>query len=167
MDWEEKISKKCNEYRNNKIAVIHKVPTEIKMIRKYDPILHKSSIVNAFPVEESKFVDYVGVFKGAAIAIEAKKTDNKTNFPFKNIKQSQFTFFTDWISCGGIGYYLFYFKTLNLYYLVSAKNIQNSKKSLNRQSIPVKWFQDKNNTIQLDENLNFLEYIEKDIKDGN
>lgn len=159
LDWESKITKKLEEYRKQGVAVIHKVPTEIKMIRKFNPNTKRSQIVNAFPVEESKFVDYVGVYKNKPIAIEAKKCDLKTRFPFDNIKSTQFTFFKDWQNCGGIGYYLIWFKLLNEYYLITANKIQEARNTLDRESIPIDWFRDANNTILLDKNLDFLQYI--------
>ena len=159
LDWESKISKKLEQYRQDGLAVIHKVPTEFKLIRKYNPKLHKSMVVNAFPVSESKFVDYVGVFSSQPIAIEAKQTNNKTSFPFSNIKDTQYKFFEDWINCGGLGYYLIHFKENQLIYWIHADKIQEARDTLDRKSIPLSWFQDKNNAIQLDDKLNFLECI--------
>jgi recombination protein U len=158
LDWEDKINKKLEEYREQGIAVIHKVPTEIKMIRIFNPKLKRSQIVNAFPVEESKFVDYVGVYNKKPIAIEAKKCDSKTSFPFSNIKDTQYKFFKDWIDCGGLGYYLIWFKTLDKAFLITSDKIQEAKDTLTRKSIPIAWF-NKDNVILLDKDLDFLKYI--------
>lgn len=159
LDFEDMISKKLGEYRKQGLAVIHKVPTEMKMIRAFNPKTKKNQIVNAFPVEGSKFVDYVGLAKGKPIALEAKKTDLKTRFPFANIKDTQYQFFKDWEKCGGLGYYLIWFKELKRTFLIKASKIQEAKDGLDRESIPLEWFEDKENAIELDSELEFLGYI--------
>jgi recombination protein U len=132
------------------------------MIRKFNNTTHKSTIVNAFPVKQSKFVDFVGCSKTKPIAIEAKKTDLKTRFPFVNIEDTQYEFFKDWIACGGLGYYLIWFKKLDKTYLIKSSKIQEAKDTLERESIPIEWFQDTNNTIELGEDLEFIQYILKE-----
>ena len=151
MDWEKKINNKCQEYMRNGQAVIFKLPTEWQVQR------NGKRIVSAFPKCKS-LVDYFGCLKdGRAIAIEAKRTTNKTSFPFDNIKEHQFKFFEEWYKISDLGYFLIWFKTQDRKFLVKSIDILEARKTLDRKSIPFDWFV--KNAIELDNKLNFLENI--------
>ena len=51
--------------------------------------------------DDTDFVDFCGVSNGKAICFELKSTENKTSFPFANIKKSQINNFTPKISREG------------------------------------------------------------------
>ena len=154
-DFEKLIESKCKEYKKNNIAIIEKIPTDWVVIRKYDPIKKISNIAMAYPREQS-ICDYLGSYKGKAIALEAKKTDNKTSFPFSNIKEHQINFLKQWCDNGSLGYYIIWFKELNKTFLVKSTDMQNAIDTLGRKSAPIDWFD--NNGILLDEDMNFIEH---------
>ena len=155
LKFEEKIQHKCDELRKNKVALLSKVPTEWKVVRR------GAYIVKAFTVAESRFVDFVGCNnKGQAIGIEAKETSNKTSFPFGNIKESQFSFFGLWCGLGAIGYYIVHFKEHEKVFLVKATDLEEIKDTIGRKSVPYKMFCEDDRFIELDyEKLNFEDYI--------
>lgn len=163
MDFEKIITNKIKVYIKNKRAYIIKVPTDWCVTRKYNPRKKKTEIVTAFP-REASISDYLGVLSsGQAVAIETKRvSSNSKRFPFDNIKPNQYTFFDEWIKCGGIGYYLIWFKEINKCYLIESNKVQNAKNTIGRKSIPIDWFNDKNNAIEINE-FNFLEEIERQV----
>ena len=132
MKLEKIIEDKCNEYIKNNIAYIYKLPTDWVVIRK------GKNIVTAYPKKKST-IDFMGSYKGQAVAIETKSTDNKTSFPFSNIAEHQWDFFKKWTTQAK-GYYIVWFKELDEMYLVDAITMQNAKDTLDRKSAPHDWF---------------------------
>lgn len=154
LSFEQSIQTKLDELDAAGIARISKVPTEWKVIR------NGAKIVSAFPVSESRFVDFIGVYNGTAIAIESKETKEKNRFPFSNIKQSQIDFLNSWHQCGGKGYYLIRFSTHNKIYMVHSQKMHECINNIGRKSAPLQWFEDTNNAVEVDEEqMNFIEHI--------
>ena len=145
---------KCDELKEKGIALINKVPTEFKVIR------NGARIVSAFPVEESKFVDFIGIHNGVAVAIELKETKEAKRFPFQNIKQTQIDFLNKWWELGGKGYYLIRFETNKKVFLIDSNKMHECMENIGRKSISY------NDCISLDEfieidykELNFTDFI--------
>lgn len=158
MDLENMITNQCQKYWDTGVAHIKKIPTDWVVIRKYIPSKKRTEIVTAFPKEKST-VDHMGEYGIRSIAIEAKQTNNKTSFPFNNIKDHQWEFFKDW---RGLGYYIIWFKELNRYFLVKAEDFQVAKDTLDRKSAPLDWFEDY--AVEMD-GVDFIKYIEEDVND--
>lgn len=155
MKFESLIQKKCDELKKNGVALISKVPTEFKMIRGVG-----GKVTSAYPVSESKFVDFVGVMNNKAIAIEAKETKNKTNFPFSNIKESQIRFLDLWEELGGLGYYIIRFVENKKVFLIQSNIMNNCIRNIGRKSAPYNWFLETDGVVELDyKKLNFEEHI--------
>lgn len=151
--WEDKIIKKCLEYRKQNKALIIKIPTEFTILRR------GAKIVSAFPREKA-FLDFVGVLEnGKTIFIEAKSTANKTSFPLSMIKEHQFDLCNEIRKYTDICYYLIYFKELKKTYLVHSEDIEMFRQTETRKSLPIKWLDE--HGVTLDDNLDFLNYIYK------
>ena len=151
--FEQRIQCVCDDLRTQKIAILSKVPTEWKVMRGVG-----GKISCAFPVSESKFVDYIGVYRGRSISIEAKTCANKTSFPLNNIKDTQYQYFIDYDNMGGFGYYIIEMREHKEIFLLKSMQIEEFRKSNERKSIPYKWLKD--NGILLDyKTINFIEYI--------
>ena len=146
MKLEGLIENRCKKYIKEGIAYIYKLPTDFTVIRK------GAHIVSAFPKKKST-IDFMGSYKGLAVAIETKSTNNKTSFPFSNIAPHQLKFFKDWCK-ESKGYYIVWFKTLEEMYLVEAMNMQNAIDTLDRKSAPYSWFVE--NGIRIDDDLDFI-----------
>lgn len=154
MKFEALIENKCEELQKRKIALIHKVPTEFKLIR------NGARIVSGFPVSESRFVDFVGIANNKGIAIEAKETKNKTSFPFDNIKDTQIEFLRLWAELGGLGYYIIRFTTNEKVFFIPSDILHNCIENIGRKSAPYDWFLETEGVIELDyEKVNFEDYI--------
>ena len=151
--WEEKIIKKCIEYRKLNKALIIKIPTEFTILRR------GAKIVSAFPREKA-FLDFVGVLSnGNTIFIEAKSKDNKTSFPLSMIKEHQFDLCNEIRNYTDMCYYLIYFKELKKTYFVNSEKVEMFRQTETRKSLPIKWLDE--HGITLDDNLDFLNYIIK------
>lgn len=154
LKFEALIQEKCDELKEQGIALISKVPTEWKVIR------NGFKIISAFPVAESKFVDFVGIHNGLAVAIEAKETKEENRFPFSNIKDSQIEFLKRWGELGGKGYYLIRFSTHNKVFLVDSTTMHDCIENVGRKSAPYGWFEETDSVVEIDANtLNFIEFI--------
>lgn len=152
LKFEARVEKKCQEYHDKELALIHKVPTEFKIIR------NGATIVKAFPVAKSNFVDFLGICNGNPISIECKETKNKTSFPLSNISDYQLKFIDQWIELGGKAFLLLNFEIHKKVFLVEGRKLLDYIDGLDAKSIKYEWFLE--NTIHLDEDLEFLEYIE-------
>lgn len=154
LKFENQIQKKCEKLKDQGIALINKVPTEFKMLRA------GGKVISAFPVSQSRFVDFVGIIKGYAVGIEAKETKEETRFPFDNIKDTQIKFLNDWIKLGGKGYYIIRFETHKRVFLVEASVMHSCIENIGRKSAPFSWFEETDEVIELDyKKLNFEEYV--------
>lgn len=154
LKFEALIQAKCDELKEQGIALISKVPTEWKVIR------NGFKIISAFPVSESKFVDFVGVHNGIAVAIEAKETKEEKRFPFSNIKSSQIEFLKRWEQLGGKGYYLIRFLSYDEVFLVDSKVMHDCIENIGRKSAPYQWFKETDSVIRIDsKDLNFIDFI--------
>lgn len=160
LDFESLIENKCQELEDREIAIIHKVPTEWKVKRRYNPQKKRTEIFNAFPVAESKFVDFIGAIYNKPIAIEAKETKEEKRFDFKNIKDTQIEFLKLWSKLGNQGYYIIRFTEHKEVYLVKSEIMHDWIDNLGRKSVPYEILKSTKDVILLDyKNLNFEEYI--------
>lgn len=155
LKFEERVQKKCDELKEKRIALISKVPTEFKMIRGAG-----GKVVSAYPVSESRFVDFIGILNTYPIAIECKETKNTTSFPFSNIKESQIEFLELWEGLSGVGYYLLHFTELKEVWLIPSGLMHDWISNIGRKSVPHQTIVDEEFTILLDyDKLNFEDYI--------
>lgn len=106
--FEEIINHVNQVYKSKGISLIQKLATPMKPIRR------GSKIVSAY-YEEKSTLDYLGTYRGKAIAFDAKETENKNNFPLRNIKDHQVRFMQEWEKHGGIAFLLINFKDKGKY----------------------------------------------------
>ncbi|WP_125003753.1 Holliday junction resolvase RecU [Clostridium tagluense] len=158
LDFEDIIKKKADAYKKDGRAYIYKIPTEFSIIR------NGARIVSAFPKQKS-ICDFIGTLQcGQAITVEAKSVASSvTSFPFANIGDHQFEFFKVWEQCGGLGYYLIWFKEIDKCYLITSEKMQETKDTIGRKSIPLAWFSDIGNATEVID-FEFIEHIEKNYK---
>lgn len=108
---EELINLTNEKYRDQKLALIQKVPTPITPIE-----MDKSSghITLAY-FDKKSTVDYIGVVQGVAVCFDAKECAVET-FSLQNIHEHQVLFMRDFEAQEGVAFMLIYFKGLNKYY---------------------------------------------------
>ena len=103
---------------------------------------------------------FCGVYNGKPICFELKSTENKTSFPFGNIKNSQIEFFNKWVECGGIGYYLIRFAVHSKVFMINAMDMHDIINNIDRKSVKYDYCLEDERFIELNyDNLNFEDYI--------
>ncbi|CUB53353.1 Holliday junction resolvase RecU [Bacillus subtilis] len=121
-------------YQQKNLALIKKQPTPIKVLKTKGVHILKGVYI------QKGTVDYEGIYKGRAIAFEAKSTTNSTNFPLRNIPNHQLIYLQQAESMGALCFFLLEFRTLSRVYLVPFYIIQTYvNKALQgyRKSIPL------------------------------
>ncbi len=155
LGFEDEINKSNEYYLSKGIAVIHKKPTPIKIV-KVD-YSRGAKITEAF-FQEPSTTDYNGIYKGRYIDFEAKSTHSKTSFPLKNIPIQQIDHLNAVLSLGAIAFFLIEIVPLNKAYLLPASYVCSFYKEKPRESIPVKDIQE--NGFELIEKYNpRLDYL--------
>lgn len=160
MDLEEIINKTNAYYLDNNIAIIHKKPTPIKVIKvEYENNAH---IVDAY-FKNPSTTDYNGVYKGKYIDFEAKETRNKTSFPFSNISEHQVNHLKSIIEHNGVAFLIisFYFKQ-EIYFL-DARILIEYYYEKERKSIPYEIIKDQGHLLkqQFFGLINYLDIIDE------
>lgn len=165
MDFEALINESNSYYLNNDIAVIHKKPTPVQIVKVDYPQRAKAVITEAYYKTPST-TDYNGIYKGKYIDFEAKESHNKTAFPLANIHPHQIEHLKRIIAHGGIGFFIFYWQYYNKYYILDFNIVLKYwENSLNdgRKSIPYQEFLDNGYLIQEGylPRLNYLKVIDE------
>ncbi len=165
MDLEQMINESNTYYLNNDIAVIHKKPTPVQIVKVDYPVRSKAVITEAYYKTPST-TDYNGIYKGKYIDFEAKENHNKTAFPLANIHPHQMEHLKSIIKHGGIGFMIFYWSHYNEYYVMPFDIILkywNDSYIGGRKSIPYEVF--KNHGYIIKEGylprLNYLKVIDE------
>lgn len=109
------------QYRKQKIALIHKRPTPIKALKT------KGCKVLSGVFESKSTVDYDGVYKGKAIYFEAKSTREKTRFDLSNISDHQMDHLEEAEGNGAICFFLIEFSAHQETYFVPFSLIKHYK----------------------------------------
>ncbi len=142
MDLEEIINESNDFYLANDIAIIHKKPTPVQIVKVDYPARNKAVITEAYYKVPST-TDYNGIYKGKYIDFEAKENHNKTAFPLANIHPHQIEHLRKIIKHGGIGFLIVAWSLYDEYYLLPFEVCDEYwTNSLNdgRKSIPYEAF---------------------------
>ena len=144
MNLEDSINLTNNYYLENNIAVIHKKPTPIQII-KLDS--KKGRIVDAF-FKSPSTTDYNGIYNGKYVDFEAKETQSKTSFPLANIGKHQVEHLKKVKEQGAIAFVIISFSKLDEVYLLDANYIVACYTNLERKSIPYDYIKKHGHLIQ-------------------
>ncbi|PFD35017.1 Holliday junction resolvase RecU [Bacillus thuringiensis] len=121
-------------YQRGGVALINKRPTPVKVIKS-----RGSQVINGF-YEAKSTVDYDGVYKGRAVAFEAKSTEKDKRFDLKNIAQHQLDYLEKAEKMGAICFFLIEFSKDNSVFAVPLSVIQSyvrmSHQPKGKKSIP-------------------------------
>ena len=117
MDLEQAINESNTYYLNNDIAVIHKKPTPVQIVKVNYPSRNKAVITEAYYKTPST-TDYNGIYKGKYIDFDAKENHNKTAFPLANVSAHQVEHLRKVQAHGGIAFLLVAWNMYDEYYLL-------------------------------------------------
>ena len=160
MSLEEDINLSNAYYLEQGIALIHKRPTPINIV-KVD-YSHGARITDAY-FEKQSTTDYNGVYKGKYIDFEAKNTKSNTAFPLSNISEHQIVHLKNVLKQGGIAFFIISFQLKNEIYLLDASYVIDFYEHGARKSIPYEVFQKEAKLIRQDytPRLHYIEAVDE------
>ncbi|WP_047980069.1 Holliday junction resolvase RecU [Ornithinibacillus contaminans] len=138
MTLEEDINLTNQYYLDTNLAVIHKKPTPVQIVKVNYPSRSAAVITEAY-FKQASTTDYNGIYRNRYIDFEAKETKNKTSFPLANVHEHQINHMKSIVDHGGICFMIIRFAVLNeTYYLQADKLFKHwyEKQRDGRKSIP-------------------------------
>ena len=124
MKFEEMINETNRYYLANDVAIIHKKPIPIQIV-KVDYPSRQGAVIKEAYYKVPSTTDYNGIYQGMHIDFEAKETNNKTSFPIKNIHPHQIDHLVKIAEHGGIAFVLIHFQVHDEIYLLEAKKLKS------------------------------------------
>ena len=124
MSFENMINETNEYYLHNNIAIIHKKPIPIQIV-KVDYPSRSGAVIKEAYYKVPSTTDYNGIYKGKHIDFEAKETNNKTSFPLSNVHSHQIEHLITIETHGGISFLLILFKVLDEIYLLETKYLKD------------------------------------------
>lgn len=117
MLFENSLNLSNDYYLTHNIAIIHKKPTPVQVVRVDYPSRTRARISEAYYKQPST-TDYNGIYRGKYIDYEAKETVN-LSFSFKHIFEHQLLHLAKINEHGGIAFVIIYFKKVNEIYIIN------------------------------------------------
>lgn len=142
-DFETEINESNDYYRLKQIAVVHKKPTPVQIVKVDYPARNKAKIVEAYYKTPST-TDYNGIYKEKYIDFEAKSC-RELNFSFERIYDHQIRHLEQIDKMGGISFLIIEFSSIDEVYILPAKQlVEKYEESLKggRKSIPYDYIKD-------------------------
>lgn len=140
---EDQLNETNQYYLSRNIAVIHKKPVPIQVVKVNYPHRSAAVITEAYYRTPST-TDFNGVWNGKYIDFEAKETKNKTSFPLQNLHDHQVEHMKNVYHQNGIPFLIIRFSTLNRYFIVPYEMMiekWDRMKNGGRKSIALKEFE--------------------------
>ena len=140
MTLEADINQTNTFYLDNGIAIIHKKPTPVQVVKVSYPSRNKAKIVEAYYKTPST-TDYNGIYKGKYLDFDCKETNQKTSLPLSNIHKHQQQHLKNVHLQGGFAFLIVHFKRHQKYFLMPYTVLQPYfDQEIKRQSIPYEVF---------------------------
>ncbi|MFZ2668990.1 MAG: Holliday junction resolvase RecU [Streptococcus suis] len=168
MSFESAINESNAYYLAHGLAVIHKKPTPVQIVKVDYPKRSRAKIVEAY-FRQASTTDYSGVFKGHYIDFEAKETRQKKSMPLKNFHAHQIEHMRQVVEQGGICFVLLHFSTLKETYLLPAIHLIHYYHSdQGTKSMPLTYIREFGYVVEMNSfpSLPYLSVIEKKLLGG-
>ena len=168
MSFEKMINESNSYYLSRGLAVIHKKPTPIQIVKVDYPHRSRAKIVEAY-FRQASTTDYSGVYKGHYIDFEAKETRQKKSMPMKNFHSHQIEHMEAVLEQKGICFVLLHFSSLRETYLLPASYlIEFYKIDKGGKSMPLTYIQEHGYPIEMQQlpSIPYLEIIEQKLLGG-
>ena len=168
MSFEKMINESNSYYLSRGLAVIHKKPTPIQIVKVDYPHRSRAKIVEAY-FRQASTTDYSGVSKGHYIDFEAKETRQKKSMPMKNFHSHQIEHMEAVLEQKGICFVLLHFSSLRETYLLPASYlIEFYKIDKGGKSMPLTYIQEHGYPIEMQQlpSIPYLEIIEQKLLGG-
>lgn len=122
MNFEAEINATNEYYLMHGLAVIHKKPTPVQIVKVDYPKRSRAKITEAY-FRQASTTDYSGVYQGRYLDFEAKETQNKMSFPLKNFHEHQIVHMENVLKQEGIAFVLLHFSALSRTFLLKASDL--------------------------------------------
>ncbi|QNQ80412.1 Holliday junction resolvase RecU [Lactobacillus sp. PV034] len=167
MSLEQQINESNKYYLTQNIAVVHKKPTPIQIVKVDYPKRSRAVIKEAY-FRQASTTDYNGVYKGRYLDFEAKETRNRTAFPLKNFHEHQITHLDQCLQQNGICFTIIRFVSLNKYFITPASFIIKAWNDKAKKSLTLKEIEHNSYEIKsgFRPTLPYLDIVDKFIQDG-
>lgn len=142
MNLEFEINESNSYYLKEDIAVIHKKPTPITIV-KVDYKSRIDAVIKEAYFKTPSTTDYNGIYRGRYIDFEAKETTKTQYFPLANIHKHQIEHLMKIQKQGGIGFLIIRFSKLNKTFYLDIKDFLFFLNQEKRKSIPLSFFEKK------------------------
>lgn len=161
---EEAINMTNERYRQEKLALVQKIPTPITPI-EFDK---QSRHITLAYFEQKSTVDYIGNVQGIPVCFDAKECATDT-FPLQNIHEHQIKFMEDFERQQGIAFLIIYFSRRDEYYYVPYKDVRyfwdraagGGRKSFRIEELDSKYMIKVTNQIF----IHYLDTVNKDLSE--
>lgn len=141
MTLEQQINESNKYYLQEEIAVVHKKPTPVQIVKVDYPKRSKAVIREAY-FRQASTTDYNGVYKGYYLDFEAKETHNKTNFPLKNFHEHQIFHLDECLKQQGICFTIIEFTSLERYFVTPASFVIKAWRTKDKSSMTLTEIED-------------------------
>ncbi|SEI64047.1 recombination protein U [Bhargavaea ginsengi] len=126
-------------YLANGIAVIHKKPVPVQIV-KVDYPSRSAAVIREAYFKTPSTTDYNGIYHGHHIDFDAKETRISSSFPLKNIHEHQIRHMRSVTDQGGTAFLIVKFTETERYFIVPFDLVDRAWKRMEdggRKSIPV------------------------------
>ena len=142
MTFEKMINATNDYYLMHGMAVIHKKPTPVQIVRVDYPQRSRAKIVEAY-FRQASTTDYSGVYRGHYIDFEAKETRQKNSIPMKNFHLHQIQHMEHVLEHQSICFVLLHFSSQQETYLLPALDlIRFYHQDKGQKSMPLGYIQE-------------------------
>ncbi|MCR4672944.1 MAG: Holliday junction resolvase RecU [Lachnospiraceae bacterium] len=111
---EEMINRTNEKYREQKLALIQKVPTPITPVR----IDSETRQITLAYFDQKSTVDFIGTVQGVPVCFDAKECKTAA-FPMQNVHEHQILFMRDFMEQGGVAFLLIHFTDADRFFYLS------------------------------------------------
>ena len=115
--FEEEINRTNEKYKEQKLALIQKVPTPITPMK----IDSENRHITLAYFEQKSTVDYIGVIQGIPVCFDAKECRQKT-FALQNIHPHQVEFMKAFEEQEGLAFFLINYSLEDIYYYLPLRH---------------------------------------------
>ena len=159
---EEALNYTNNKYRQEKLALVQKIPTPITPI-EIDKQKHHITLAY---FEQKSTVDYIGNVQGIPVCFDAKECATGT-FPLQNIHKHQIRFMEEFENQRGISFLIIYFSNVDICYYVPCRDVlkfwnralEGGRKSFRREELDSSYIIKITNQVF----IHYLETLSKDL----
>ncbi|QVK16820.1 Holliday junction resolvase RecU [Mycoplasmatota bacterium] len=145
MRLENELNSSNKYYKAHNIALIHKKPTPVQIVKVDYPRRQKAVIREAY-FQAPSTTDYNGIYRQKYIDFEAKEISSKTAFPLQNIHSHQIEHIKQVINLGGIAFIIVKFTSLQKVFLLDGTLMVDAYENFindGRKSLSIKFFMEK------------------------